>query len=234
MEQQNKIVTTVELNTQQAEQELVKLNSLASNSTKSLEERIIAKNKAVEIQNELSKKTIATLEAERRVVEGRGYTEKDLMSVFLRLNKAKLDAIKISEQNRIQLDKLVKSEKEESAAITKLAGAFAKLNKERNEAKTRLRDLIAAEDSSTKEIRKAQKEYDGLNSRVNKANSAVSNLQNTFSGNKFGIAISGLKGLVSAFGVTTGIYLFTGLIQDAFKTIKEFDCVFCCHGVFLQ
>lgn len=54
--EENKIITTVEIDSQQAQQELIKLNSVATNSTKSLEDRISAKNKAVEIQNKLAEK----------------------------------------------------------------------------------------------------------------------------------------------------------------------------------
>ena len=54
----NSITTTVNIDVNQARQDIVKLNSTASNSTKTLEERIIAKNKAIELQNALSKKAI--------------------------------------------------------------------------------------------------------------------------------------------------------------------------------
>ena len=60
----NTIRTKVELDATQAQQEIVKLNSLASDTTKTLEERIDAKNKEVKIQNNLSTKTIASLEKE--------------------------------------------------------------------------------------------------------------------------------------------------------------------------
>jgi phage terminase large subunit-like protein len=86
MEEQNKIVTVVELSTQQAQQELVKLNATVSNSTKSLEERIAAKNKAIEIQNQLSKKTIEALENERRTLEGSGASAKQLDAIFIKQN----------------------------------------------------------------------------------------------------------------------------------------------------
>jgi len=106
MDEQNKIVTVVELNAQQAQTELVKLNATVSNSTKTLEERIEAKNKAIEIQNALSKKTINALENERRTLEGRGATERELMAIFNKLNTAKLEALKVSEKSRVEIDKL--------------------------------------------------------------------------------------------------------------------------------
>lgn len=106
----NVISTTVEINSTQAQQELVKLNAIATNSTKSLEERIIAKNKAVEIQNALSKKTIDALTNERRTLEGKGASEKELMAIKVKLDKANLDAIKTSEANKKALDQLKASQ----------------------------------------------------------------------------------------------------------------------------
>ena len=127
MEEQNKIVTDVEINSQQAQQELVKLNATVSNTTKTLEERIEAKNKAVELQNELSKRTVNALENERRSLEGRGATEKQLQDIFTKLNSAKLEALKVSEKSRVELDKLnsaqdkqVKKTQEEESAIKSL------------------------------------------------------------------------------------------------------------------
>lgn len=135
MDEQNKIVTVVELNTQQASQELVKLNTAASNSTKTLEERIEAKNKAIEIQNQLSKKTINALENERRTLEGRGASERELDAIFQKLNKAKLDALKVSEKQKADLDKLVVANDkykrkllEEQAAIRAAEEATIDLN----------------------------------------------------------------------------------------------------------
>lgn len=135
MDEQNRIVTVVELNAQQAAQELVKLNSAASNSTKSLEERIAAKNKAIEIQNQLSKKTIDALENERRTLEGRGASERELQAIFEKLNKAKLDALKISEKQKSDLDRLtVANDKfkrkllEEEAALRAAEEATTDLN----------------------------------------------------------------------------------------------------------
>ena len=63
----NTIRTKVELDATQAQQEIVKLNSLASDTTKTLEERIDAKNKEVKIQNNLSTKTIASLEKDSKI-----------------------------------------------------------------------------------------------------------------------------------------------------------------------
>lgn len=117
MDETNKITTVVELDTQQAAAAVVKLNATVSNSTKSLEERISAKNKVIEIQNQISQKTIAALENERRTLEGRGASEKELQAIFVKLNKAKLDALKTSEQNAVSLDRLKSSQEKTNKAF---------------------------------------------------------------------------------------------------------------------
>lgn len=134
MEEQNKIVTVVELNAQQAQQELVKLNATVSNSTKTLEERIEAKNKAIEIQNSLSKKTIAALENERRTLEGRGATERELQAIFEKLNKAKLDALKVSEKSRVEVDKLAAAQDKQIQKLNTETNAVKSLKTQLREA----------------------------------------------------------------------------------------------------
>ena len=59
----NTIETKVSLDTSQAQLEIVKLNAVASDSTKTLEERVAAKNKQVELQERLNKQEIKSLEA---------------------------------------------------------------------------------------------------------------------------------------------------------------------------
>lgn len=134
MEEQNKIVTVVELNAQQAQQELVKLNATVTNSTKSLEDRIAAKNKVIEIQNDLSKKTINTLENERRTLEGRGATEKELQTIFIKLNKEKLEALKTSEKSRVELDKLVAAQDKQAKKTQEQDNGFKSLRVQLREA----------------------------------------------------------------------------------------------------
>ena len=75
----NTIKTTVELDVNQAQQEIVKLNSIASDGTKELSERLEAKNKQIEIQNSLNKKNIADLEKQVKGLEGVVGSEKHLV-----------------------------------------------------------------------------------------------------------------------------------------------------------
>lgn len=127
MSSDNRIKTIVELDVNQAQRSIVSLNAAASDSTKSLEERIIAKNKQVEIQNQLSKQTINSLENERRTLEGRGATERELKVIFDKLNKAKLDALKVNESGVIASNKLQAAQDKLSASTAKSEGAVKSL-----------------------------------------------------------------------------------------------------------
>lgn len=119
----NRIKTIVELDVNQAQRSIVSLNAAASDSTKSLEDRIVAKNKQVEIQNQLSKQTIEALENERRTLEGRGASERELKAIFDKLNKAKLEALKVSESGVISSNKLQAAQDKLTSSTTKQEGA---------------------------------------------------------------------------------------------------------------
>jgi hypothetical protein len=223
----NLIKTTVEIDTNQAQRSIVQLNSIASNGTKTLEERIIAKNKAVELQNALSKKTIDALENERRTLEGRGATEKELKAIFDKLNKAKLDSLKVSEAGIKVEDRLNSSLKKETSASITLNSAYNKLTNARSESKRKLLDLISSENASTDAIKKAQKEFDTLDTKVRKADRAVGDFSKSSKGisGTIGSLTSGVKNLVGAFGLVAGISLFANVLKGAYNTIKDFDKV---------
>lgn len=157
MDEQNKIVTVVELNAQQAQQELVKLNATVSNSTKTLEERIEAKNKAIEIQNSLSKKTIAALENERRTLEGRGATERELQTIFVKLNSAKLEALKTSEKSRVEIEKLTAAQDKQVQKSNAEATAVKSLRTQLREATVEQGNLAQQYGETSAEAIKAAK-----------------------------------------------------------------------------
>lgn len=157
MNEENKIVTVVELDTQQAQQELVKLNATVSNSTKTLEERIEAKNKAVEIQNQLAQKTIKTLEENVKSLNGVIGKEREYEKVVAKLSSEKLKALKQNEQAIVQLDKLNQANDKVVAKTNAQEGAVKTL-------KTQLREAVIEQgkmaakygETSTEAIRAAK------------------------------------------------------------------------------
>ena len=123
----NKIFTKVELDSTQAQIEIAKLNAKASDTTKSLEERISAKNKEVKIQEELSKKNIASLEKEVKSLKKMGASEKEVERATAKLNREKIKATKVSERNTKQNNKLSASLAKSKKATGGLGGMFSKL-----------------------------------------------------------------------------------------------------------
>jgi len=102
----NKIFTKVELDSTQAQVAIAKLNAKASDTTKSLEERISAKNKEVKIQEELSKKNIIALEKEVKTLKKMGASEKEVERATAKLNREKIKQAKVTERNTKQNNKL--------------------------------------------------------------------------------------------------------------------------------
>lgn len=119
----NTIKTTVELDANKAQQEIVKLNSKASDSTKTLEERIEAKNKQVKIQDALSKKIIKDLEDEIKRLEQMEGSEKELLKAKKKLNNEQLKAIRISTTNEKVQNKLNEALEDSKSATKQLDDA---------------------------------------------------------------------------------------------------------------
>ena len=143
---------------------------------------------------------------------------------------AKLNAIETQRGRAIAKTKLetqlkTKAQKEELLLSSKLVGAFQKLNIQRNQAASVLKNLIANERSSTAEIKKAQAEFDRLDSKLKKANAAVGNFSNNV-GNyprRLRGATRALRSFAGAFGFTSGIFLFAGALKSTLSIMKQFD-----------
>lgn len=112
------------------------------------------------------------------------------------------------------------------AALEKLGlvSAYDKLNKSRTDAKNKLRDLIATENSSTESIKKAQKEFDVLDGKVKKADDAVRDFtKNVGNYPTIGKLTAGVKDLANAFGIAASAAAFAALLKNAIAVVKEFD-----------
>ena len=119
----NKIVTTVELDTTAAAMDIVKLNSVASDSTQDLATRLDAKNKQIKIQNDLNKKNISDLEKQVKSLKGVDGSEKELIKTQKKLEKAKLAEVKVNERNAKQQRKLQDAYGKSKGALNKLDNA---------------------------------------------------------------------------------------------------------------
>ena len=116
----NTIRTKVELDATQAQQEIVKLNSLASDGTQELEKRLDAKNKQIEVQNKLNQKAIADAQKLVSSLQGVVGKEKQYEKAVKTLNKAKLNEVKVNERNAKQQRKLSETYDDSKGALNKL------------------------------------------------------------------------------------------------------------------
>tara|TARA_R110000796_G_scaffold5390_8_gene20255 strand:+ start:287 stop:2359 length:2073 start_codon:yes stop_codon:yes gene_type:complete len=133
----NTIKTTVELDVNAAQQSIVKLNSLASDSTEELSTRLDAKNKSIELQNKLNKKNIADAQKLVDSLKSQEGAEKQLEAAQKKLNKAKLDEVKANTRNE-------KSQKKLASQYENSQGAVNKLDRATGGMITRLRALAAS------------------------------------------------------------------------------------------
>jgi len=115
--------------------------------------------------------------------------------------------------------------RQEEAANKKLTSAWYKLNQQLKTAEERYKDLAASQGLSNKQTITAQKEVQKLRSRVDSINAPIKRFGDNVGNYKSALsgAVPLLRSFVSAFGLTSGVYLFVGAIKDAFNRVREFD-----------
>ena len=116
----NKIVTEIVLSTDSAQEKIIKLNTIASDSTYQLETRIAAKNQQIKIQNELNEKAIKDAEKEVKALKGVDKSTKELDKAKKKLEKTKIQSLKITEKNAKSQRKLESSLKKNTSAFNQL------------------------------------------------------------------------------------------------------------------
>lgn len=178
----------------------------------------------------LTEKTIGTLKEQfiaetnlEKVKQEALKTEKLLLDITGKKAAAQKRSVTLTIEEKVQNEvnnRLLKQAVRENLG---LVGAYEKLNKQRTDAKKKLLDLLAAENQNITAIIKAQREYDILDGKVRKADAAVGDFTKNVGNYPFANAASGLRNLIGAFGVTTGIALFAGIMKGAYDTIKQFE-----------
>lgn len=135
------------------------------------------------------------------------------------LNQTKKTYNSLTQKEKVDIQAINKEKKLEAQSTSKLAGAYANLNAKRLQARKRLRDLIVEQGKNSKEVKKAQREYDKLTRKVNQANKATSNFSNT----SLGKLTKGFRNLIGGFGLVLGIQLLGDFTRAVFNNIKELD-----------
>jgi len=122
-------------------------------------------------------------------------------------------------EERVQRQLSNRAEREATMLRMGLIGAYQRLNKQRTEAKKRLQDLIAAGNASNRQIRQAQREFDALDRRIRRADSAVRDF--TRNVGNYRSALSGISNLMGAFGIIGGLTGLVTLGKSIYETTKQ-------------
>jgi len=154
---------------------------------------------------------------------------KQLQTQLTNLAKAKAQNNARTSEEIVNQRALAAASDRQARSVSPLVGAYTNLSNKHAQAKKTLQDLIVsgkkADETQSKynqRLQTAQKEFQGLNTRVLAADRAVG-VFNRNVGNYPNRAVVGIRNLASAFGLFTGVYLFATIIKDAFSVIKNFD-----------
>jgi len=150
-------------------------------------------------------------------------TEKLELDVANKKAAAQKRSTQLTIEERVQNEVNNKALKQSAREKLGLVGAYEKLNTARTNSQKKLADLLAAEVKNKAEIKAAQKEYDILNTKIQKVDKAT-NIYTKNIGN-YKSAVNGLGGmltnLLGAFGIVGGITLFVGAAKNIFDVTKE-------------
>lgn len=197
MADENRISTTVELDVTKAQQEIVKLNAVASNSTKTLEERIQAKNKAVELQNKIAQQQIDTTKENISNTK----IEISLLIEGIKEEKARSETLKNSITKRAEYQRALKNVENATKELSIKTKDLTKSQK----------DLEKQELALVKSTSQAEVAQDKLNEAYEDGESATKQLDDATGG-----LITKFKALA-----TNPIAIFIGLIVGLFKLLQN-------------
>lgn len=126
--------------------------------------------------------------------------------------------LKQRQREELEAKKREIAEKREFERQKKLTSAYNVLSLKLKEAEVNYKNLAASQGLSSKRTIKAKREVDKLRNSIDAINKPIGR----FSDN-VGNYASGLKGLLSAFGLVGGVTLFASAIKGASDIIIDFD-----------
>lgn len=193
---------------------IMNLNNLekAARKAVSATELNSASNKAL---NEIRRTNTALTEQEK--------VHRQLQIVKERNTKVSNESLRQLITEREKRNQLTRELREEARLNISLEGSYKRLRLERDKAANTLRDLIASEKASNREIKNAQREFDRLDDKVKRADKAVKNFRDNVGNYPTGLrpAIGFLKELVGVFGIVEGIRLAFNFGVEASNLAKQ-------------
>jgi hypothetical protein len=165
-------------------------------------------------------------------VKQQAKAEKDLVVQLAKKEAALTNTAKQVARQRFEAQQLTKINNEDAILSSRLATNYQKLAVETNKLARRYQDLAAKRVRNGSLTRKEDKELRTLTVSVRKNQAALIGIDKTILRNQrnvgnYAASIKGLglsfRSIISAFGITSGIFIFADLIRDATQRIVEFD-----------
>lgn len=102
--------------------------------------------------------------------------------------------------------------------------AFDKLKLSLEKAEKKYKDLAARLGTGAKETEKAKRQVDRLRKSIDSINQPIKRFGDNVGNYPSALkgATTALKSFISAFGLTSGIFLFVQVLRDGFKSVREF------------
>ncbi len=164
------------------------------------------------------------------IVRQRERLEKSLQSAIAKKNLAFSSANIELQKNRAETNLSNKAIREQVSLNSQLVGAYKKLSIEHSKARNTLKDYVAegrrsneTQKQFNKRINDAQREFDKLDKRIIKADSSARQFNRNV-GNypkNIGAAISSLRSLAGALGVTIGLSAVVDFTKEAIALARE-------------
>lgn len=159
------------------------------------------------------------LKTQQQLIDNVNTEIKEQKNLTEQLTTAKQKQRNITSEEIVGQRQLKKNADLQAQATMKLVGTYQNLIAKQRQARTTLRNLISSNRSNTKEIKKAQIQYDRLTRKVNRANKVTSN----FSKTGLGGMVRGFRNLIGAFGVIAGAQLFATMIKSVFDLTRTLN-----------
>jgi len=139
-------------------------------------------------------------------------------------NQAKNQTTATQNKTKAELDYVasvergLKAKEREVLANKKLNDAYGQLTTKRNEAARALQNSIIETGKYSAKTQQLQKDFDGLNKKVGQADKAIGKFSQANNGIQ--TLTSGVGNLMSAFGISTGLFLGAEIVKNIYETTR--------------
>ncbi len=158
--------------------------------------------------------------------------ENKLVEALVKKEQTTTNTLKATAKQRYESQQLAKANREEAILTSRLSTEYQKLQVRTNQMVKTYNDLAAKKAQGIKLNKKEEASYKRLTPAIQKNQRALLSIDRTIGRNQrnvgnYSTALKGLglsfRSILSAFGLTSGIFLFAGAVRDAFDRIRQFD-----------